>query len=305
MLLKQNGKRSVSFAGHLFMASCLFLVSSICYAHFSKVNQSNYVYAASEPKFSEVKAPEPPAPPAPAVTPPPVVDLTAQNNAELNAQIAAWVKAQPASNQWGIAVKGLVNSTVDASYGADTSFEAASIFKLYLIYALSQRIPRDQWDSIKVDSDRSITECVSAMLIRSDNACGESIGNKIGWSRVQANIRTAGYSHTVINRTPITTTANDTQKFLGDLYAGTTFSPQVRDEMLASMRNSVFRQGIVAGCPGCSVANKTGNLNGYLHDVAITQVDGKDFTLSIFSKGGTQKQIAGVTSLIQQYVRSH
>lgn len=304
MFQNKNGKRSVSFAGRLFMASCLFLLGSICYAHFSKVDPSNYVYAASEPKVSDIKISEIPATPAPAPPPAPV-DINAQNNAELNAQIASWVQSQPSTNQWGVAVKGLANTTTDAGYGADTLFESASIYKMYLIYALSQRMPRDQWDSVKVDGGRTITQCVNAMLIRSDNPCGTSIADKIGWSRAQADIRAGGYSHTVINRIPITSTANDTSKFLQELYAGTNFTPQLRDEMLASMRKSIFRQGIVAGCPGCSVANKTGNLNGYLHDVAIIQVDGKDFALSIFSKNGTQKQIAGITSIIQQYVRSH
>lgn len=71
------------------------------------------------------------------------------------------------------------------------------------------------------------------------------------------------------------------------------------------MRNSTYRRGIVAGCLDCVVANKTGILNGYQHDVAIVQVDGKDFALSIFSKGGTFKQTAALTTLIQQFIRSH
>lgn len=307
MLQKQNGKRSVSFAGRLFMASCLFLMASIIYAHFSKVDQSDYVYAASQTQKSEVEIPTTPAPPpAPAPAPPPApVDLSAQNNAALNAQIARWVQSQPAGSQWGIAVKGLANSSIDAGYGADTSFESASIYKLYMIYALAQRIPRDQWDATKVEGERTIKQCVSAMLISSDNPCGVAIGDKIGWSRAQANVRAAGYSHTVVNQRPITSTAKDTLKYLEDLYSGKTFTPQVRNEMLSDMRSSVFRQGIVAGCPGCSVANKTGNLNGYLHDVAIVQADGKEFALSIFSKGGSQRQIAAITNVIQQYVRAH
>ena len=279
-------------------------MSAICYAHFSNAQASNLVYADSSSSFHRFEVPNI-KPPVRVETAPAVVDNTPQYNAELNGIIAGWVQAQPKTNQWGVAVKGLANTNLEASSGGDTVFETASVFKLYLVYALSQRIPEDQWATTMVDDKRSLADCVKAMLERSDNACGIAVGNKLGWSKAQANVRTGGYTHTNLNGMPITSTPNDTLKFLDDLYNARNVTPQLRDEMLGYMRSSIYRQGIVAGCPDCVVANKTGNLDGVTHDVAIIQVDGKDFTLSIYSKGGTQKQIAALTTIIQQYVRSH
>lgn len=303
MLQKQNGRRSISFAGRLFMASCLFLLGSIIFAHYYGSKSQDIVYAASMPNIPSIEKSLTPVAAQPVT--PTSVDLTAQYNQELTGLIAQWVQSQPTTNQWGIAVKGLANTSVEASYSADTSFEAASIFKLYLIYALSQKIPQDQWAATKVEGERNLNDCVKAMLERSDNACGVAVGDKLGWSRSQVVSKAAGYTSTNLNGQPITTTPNNTLSFLADLYAGKTFQPQLREEILGHMRNSIYRQGIVAGCPDCSVANKTGILNGYQHDAAIVQVDGKDFAVSIFSKGGTVKQTAALTTLIQQYIRSH
>lgn len=305
MFQNKNGKRSVSFAGRLFLASCLFLMGSICYSQYASSKSQDHVYAAGVPQALgvDVALSTPPVRPTP--PPQPVVDNTAQYNQELNDLIAQWVRSQPANNQWGVAVKGLSNTKIESNYGGDTSFEAASVFKLYLIYALSQKIPKEQWATTKVEGERTLNDCVKAMLERSDNVCGVAVGDKLGWFRAQQVSKAAGYAHTNLNGTPIMSTPNDTLKFLGDLYAGTTFTPQLRDEILGYMRNSTYRRGIVAGCADCVVANKTGILNGYQHDVAIVQVDGKDFALSILSKGGTFKQTAALTTIIQQYIRSH
>ena len=304
MLQNKNGKRSISLAGRLFMASCIFLMGSIIYAHYAEPKPQDLVYAASEPQIASVESAQPAVPATPAVTPP-VGENTAQYNQELNGLISQWVQSQPSTNQWGVAVKGLGNSGIEAGYAGDTTYEAASIFKLYLVYALSQKIPEEQWSTTKVEGERTLSECVKAMLERSDNACGIAVGDKLGWGRSQQVTKAAGYTHTNLNGLPITTTPNDTLKFLEDLYDGTTFTPQLKDEILGDMRNSIFKQGIVAGCAGCVVANKTGANNGYQHDVAVVGVDGKVFALSIFSKGGTFKQTAALTTLIQQYIRSH
>ena len=232
-------------------------------------------------------------------------DNTAEYNKELAGLISNWAKDQPAYGHWGIAVRGLNGTTLEASYQGDTVFQSASIYKLYMIYALSQTVPTSQWSQKTPGDYRSINDCVAAMLERSDNACGTAISNWLGWVKSQAKIEKAGYTHTTLDLSPVSTTANDTLKFMADLYNGVTFKPELRQTMIDDMQKSIFRHGIVAGCPDCTVANKTGNLNGYDNDAAIVTVDDKTFALSIFSKGGNGRQIATITSLIQNYIRSH
>jgi len=239
------------------------------------------------------------APPAPAV------DLSAQYNDELKNLIADWVTKQPQPTEWGVAVQGLVNTNISTSFQGEKSFQTASIYKLYMIYALSRLVPQSQWSRTLPGDHRTIDTCVSAMLMRSDNPCGMAMGNWLGWVKAEQLIKKAGYNHTVIDEVPLGSTALDTNKFMTDLYNGVTFGPALRDRMINDMKKSIFRTGIVAGCPGCSVANKTGNLKGYNHDSAIIEVDGRTFTLTIMSKGGSFAEIASLTRLIQQYIRSH
>lgn len=232
------------------------------------------------------------------------VDHSAENNAELQALIEKWVKSNSNYSQWGIAVQGLKNTSIEASIQGETIFESASIYKLYVIYALSQKVPESQWVQTLPGDYRTIGQCVDAMLIRSDNACGVALGNWLGWSKAQKIINDAGYSHTILNLSPVRTTVSDTLNFMSDLYKGKTFSAELRQSLINDMQKSVYRKGIVAGCPGCKVANKTGQANGYNHDAAIVTVGGKTFALSIFTNGGSTRQIAEITQKIQKYISS-
>jgi hypothetical protein len=178
------------------------------------------------------------------------------------------------------------------------------MFKLYMVYALSQSVPQDQWDQPLPGDGRTINQCVEAMMIRSDNPCGIAMGNWLGWSKAHALAHKAGYTNTVLNLSPVKTSAGDALKFMVDLYNGTNFTSDLRQRIINDMHKSVYRYGIVAGCPDCYVANKTGEANGYNHDAAIVTVDGKTFALSIFSKNGSTRQIADLTRQIQQFIRS-
>lgn len=298
-----GGRERASFGSRILLVSCLFLLCALALANFSKHQNSNFVYAASVADTKTTKQPEP----APLIIPKtmPSIDEDATKNAELSRLITDWVQAQPSSQQWGVAVKGFVGTSINASYGADTSFQSASIYKLYVTYALSKIMPSSQWSATVPGDTRTYNECVVAMMQKSDNPCGDSIGDSLGWSRVNSLARAAGYNHTKLSEVPLMTTPNDTVQFLQDLYTGKNFSSDVRDQIITAMQHSVFRSGIVAGCPDCNVANKTGILNGYNHDVAIIQVEDKDFGLAIFSKDGSVQQIAALTKLIQQHVRNY
>jgi len=296
-----GGRERASFGSRILLVSCIFLLAALVFANFSKQFKIGHASAASSTQTlvrDESPLTIPKTISQPAASP--------DSNAELSQIITQWMQKQPGSQQWAASVRGFSGTSVSASYQADNEFESASIYKLYLTYALTKIVPSNTWSTTQVPGDgRSYADCVTAMMQRSDNACGAAIGQAIGWDQAQETSRTAGYTHTMLNGVPQTTTPNDTLQFLQDLYTSKTFSSDVRQQILSAMQHSIFRQGIVAGCPDCNVANKTGIMDGYDHDAAIIQVDGKDFGLVIFSKGGSTNQIADLTKLIQQYIRSH
>jgi hypothetical protein len=89
---------------------------------------------------------------------------------------------------------------------------------------------------------------------------------------------------------------------LADLYHRKNVSDEAAKFIIDAMSRSTFKKGIVAGCPNCHVANKTGDADGFMHDTAIITVNGKHYVLAIFSKGGSQKQIAAATSLVYDHL---
>jgi hypothetical protein len=220
----------------------------------------------------------------------------------LNARLKVWAAAQPTSQRWGIVVTSLDDTSVSASYNSQDSFGAASIYKLYLTQALSKVTPFEQWSTQKVSGERTYADCVKAMMIKSDNPCAVALGDRLGWGKVTTQAKTSGYTHTSLNNDPSTTTPADTAQFLADLYNRKNMSEEVANFVLDAMSHSAFKKGIVAGCPDCQVANKTGDANGALHDTAIITVNGQHYVLAIFSQGGSQKQIAAATKLVHDYL---
>lgn len=227
-----------------------------------------------------------------------------RDHSSLANSLDSWAKQQ-ANSSWGVDITPISGTDVAATYNADIKSGTASVFKLYLVYAAEQTLPYDAWSNTKVGESKTYRECIEAMLMRSDNPCADAIVTKIGWSKLDKLVKAAGYNQTNLNTTPLSSTASDTSRFLADLYAGKLLSPEATKFVLGSMEHSIFRKGLVAGCPECQVINKTGDADGFRNDVGIIKVGDKTFALSVYSTNGTNKQIAALTKLITDYVKSH
>lgn len=224
------------------------------------------------------------------------------NSSVLTQQLTEWVGRQPKSQQWAITVRSLDDELLRAGVNGDQQFGSASIFKLYLTYGLTKFVPYDQWDKKAIDGDRTYADCVQLMMSRSDNPCAVAIGTKLGWGKVSDLLAPAGYAHTTLKSETTPTTANDTTQIMTDIYGRHNFSNEVSSLILDAMSKSVFRKGIVAGCPDCQVANKTGDINGALHDTAIITINNKHYVLTVMSQGGSQRQIASAAQLVHDFI---
>jgi len=239
-----------------------------------------------------------PSPSAPAA---PIVDKGLQTILE------SWAANHPAY-KWSMAVQGMDNDKRFASLDSDTKMPLASIYKLFLTYPLFQMLPLDKFDQTYLSVDgtsKTVGDCVNTMLGRSDNSCGEAIGSYVGWAHADRVLNGAGFTHTELNSNAGTkSSTGDTAKLLKEIYNGSLYTEQQRLYILNILKQQTRRSGIPAGCSGCVVADKTGELAYVNNDAGIVYYVSDVYVLVIFSDGADYSHIASLTTQIQQYMAS-
>jgi hypothetical protein len=230
------------------------------------------------------------------------------NDSHLQSILNNWQQSH-GDHQWSVAVKGLGADSRQAALAAGNKYETASTFKLYLLYTLFQSHTLASLDSINIDVEgrdhQTVKQCVDLMIRVSDNPCGEAVGNFIGWNKANTNLKKIGLTGTNINDPAgnPTTTAGDMELYLSQLSAGKLLPDDAQSYVLGLMQQQKFRQGIPAGCAGCTgVANKVGDLGTVRNDAAIIDYPDGKYVLAIYTNGASYGQIAQLTSQINDYM---
>lgn len=262
------------------------------------------------------KASVQPAQTKPLATQQPKLELAAQpaqptpigDNSRLDGIIASFTGSH-SQYMWSVVVQGLGSDTISASYNPSQTYTAASIYKLLLIYPLSQKLPFGKWATTQLNvggQSESVTDCVTAILKVSDNPCGTAIGNWVGWAYADSQLKNVGLANTKLNLAagPITT-STDTANFLNELWGGNLVNSDVRQFVLGILSQQIDRDGIPAGCPGCNVADKVGFLGNVTHDAGIVTSGDKTYILSIFTSGAQWDKIAQLTAQVQSFMASN
>ncbi len=190
---------------------------------------------------------------------------------------------------FGIAVRMLDGSVMGTS-GAKR-YHPASMYKLYVAYSVLKRIASGEmhWEDTAT-AGKNIGQCFDVMIVNSDNACAEWLGDTVGWAKINTEVRAIGLTNTNTIRGTMYTTAEDQTLFLTKLHTGTILGPTESSRLIELMKRQVYRSGIPAGV-GVPVADKVGFLDGKLHDAAIVYGP-KTYTMAILSSGSTWAQIA-------------
>lgn len=170
-------------------------------------------------------------------------------------------------------------------------YHPASTYKMYVAYSFLKRIENGsiKWDDTAT-AGKNMSQCFDVMIINSDNTCAEWLGDKIGWSNIQNEVRALGLSNTSTIRGAMYSTSDDETLFLHKLQYGNILGTAERDRLLDVMKRQVYRAGIPAGVRA-TVADKVGFLDGKLHDAAIVY-GSKTYMLTILSQGSSWAQIA-------------
>lgn len=220
------------------------------------------------------------------------------NSQPLQALLSSWAAAHPAQ-QWGIDVRQLNGGASKASHNPNQQFFPASIYKLLVMGSLLGKLPYSEWDKTIDKSGPTYAACVDRMIRHSDNPCGVAIGRFVGWKNADINLKNIGLSNTRLSgdADSLHTTAADVSLYLQEFYTDNRY-PQAKQSVMTSMSRQIYKKGIQAGSPGCTVYDKIGDLDGVRHDAAIVECPDSAYILTILSRGGSYAQIADLSQRV-------
>lgn len=203
-----------------------------------------------------------------------------------------------------IAITELDGQRRNVSANGDKLYHPASTYKLFVAYGVIKRIEANQWKWTDQVGGTSVDECLTRMIVNSDNACAEAFAEKIGgWKAVQADVKATGATGTDLNLGEPVGTVKDQVLFLVKLQNNQLMKQENRDKLLALMKHQQYRAGIPSGV-GVEVADKVGFLGANLHDSGLVYTSHGVYALSIYSTGGSWGNIADATRRIEALISS-
>lgn len=218
---------------------------------------------------------------------------------------------------------------------SDQVYEAASLYKLFLMAAVFEKISKqeisfDSEISAKLshldavlggreygyedyDADESIGYTVKEAMQRvakfSDNYSAIMLAEKVTWPAVQNAANEAGALNTTI-KTPISTSAEDIGLLLERVYNGQMVSFEASEEMIEMLSKSQMNNRIPAKLPqDLKIAHKTGELAGVRNDAGIVFLEGNPYLIVIMTKNLKSveegvENLAEISKIVYNYYSS-
>lgn len=251
--------------------------------------------------------------PAPAVVTPAAAAIASNqfqvSNQTFTETIQKWLSDYPALKA-SVSIQEISNVSIpgtsrQASVNGDTLMNTASVYKLYLAaFTLKQIESGTLNPATPLANGRDINKCIELMIVNSDNACGEALGYKLGWAKLNNYTKSLGLTTSKLHVTPLQSTANDSVKFLAQLNAGTLLSQSNTELLLSYMGRQTYRKGIPAGTPSATVYDKPGWDTSISNDVAIVRSPNANYILAIYTNSQTSlplQDLSGrITTLFSQ-----
>jgi beta-lactamase class A len=188
-----------------------------------------------------------------------------------------------AGQDFAVSFVSLDDPELKLQVNADQEFIAASTYKILAAYAMF--------------AAGNPPNCLDDMIIYSDNDCPLDYLSRYGWRQLTEDAREIGATRTWFDDSTHTT-ANDLALILRQIYDGSLLDELDNNRLLGDMKRQVFRDGIPAGLPEATVADKVGFLDGLLHDAGIIYSPKGDFVMVIMTDGYSWNAIAEVAAEI-------
>ena len=204
------------------------------------------------------------------------------------------------------------------------SFEAASLYKVFLMAAVFQavndgKLAMDTQIGAKLshldtvlggrdfgyedfDVSETIGYTVREALVRvavfSDNYAALLLAEKVGWDKIQEMANSAGATSTSLQN-PISTSARDIGLVMEKLYRGEIVSLESSEQILDLLSKAQNNNRIPAKLPeSLKVAHKTGELAGVRNDGGVVFLEGNPYVIVLMSKN-LEGEDDGVENLAQ------
>ena len=195
---------------------------------------------------------------------------------------------------------------VAGTYNADTKFQTASIYKLFVVYEGYRRVQNGIWDGSEIAgwTRNTILKCLDLAIRESNSPCAETLWNKIGHEELNAIVQT-DFGITTVTASSLMATPTEIMLMMKKFYE----HPDITDEILvAQMKDSFlnqpvttynWRQGLPSGLSErVNVYNKVGwNWNGsywtIYDDAAILDfvTEERHFIAVVMTSGISYQQI--------------
>lgn len=233
-----------------------------------------------------------------------------------------------ASGEFSVYIKNLKTDEVFEK-DANKSYESASLYKLWVMASVFQKIQNKQLThtrilsqdiptlnkKFQIDSEfaelsegtitQSVDEALEKMVTISDNYSAMLLTENVRLSTVSALLKDIGLLHSSVGTSggPPVTTASDIGLFLEKLYYGELADQQSTNAMLDLLKGQKLKNGIPKLLPKDQlVANKTGELGEYKHDAGIVFCHTGDYIIVLLSKSNNpiraQETIAHISKEI-------
>lgn len=232
---------------------------------------------------------------------------------------------------YGIVVKNLKSGEY-YEFNPDTTFQAASLYKLWVMGAtyelisdghlkesdmLSQKasdlyakfgIATDSAKTGDTVFEYSVGEAINQMIIISDNDAALLLTERVGLKTLSAWLARYGFtdSHVSIDGLPPRTTARETADFFNRLYLGKVINKDYSQKMLTILRAQKLNDKIPQKLPDSTiVAHKTGELDEYTHDAGIVYADTGEYILVLLSKSEepdlAKERLVNISDAVYRY----
>ena len=249
----------------------------------------------------------------------PVVIPTPKVDAGLLQLVGAWSQQQKV--QTAVYVQEMSGELRTASNNPTTSVVPASMYKIYVAYAVLAGIEKGQYNlNTKTTDGNTIQVDLKTMIVDSNNTAARTLGFMVGWKNINALLTEQGltgtdlYNYVPPSTDPVgdkSTTVNDLGLILSKLYKNELLNEEHTQLLIGFMKQQHYRERIPAGVPATVVvADKPGwlspadGVSQYIqNDAAIVYGPKSTYVLVIATNGSSTKPLARLSTQIYNYLQ--
>lgn len=259
-----------------------------------------------------------------------IIGEEVKGDIRLQSEIESFLEGK--EGDYAIYVKDLkTGGTRNVYINSDQVFEAASLYKLFLMAAAFEAVNKGEmtmdteisaklshleevlgsvdygYQDLSRDEVATYTvrECMDRIARISDNYAAIMLAEKVGWDKIQDKAREVGAVNTII-KTPISTSAEDVGLLLEKVYHGEVANFEASEEMIDMLTKAQINNRIPALLPktdpstgaALRIAHKTGELSQVRNDAGIVFLDGNPYIIVMMSKN-LKYEDEGIENLAQ------